>query len=347
MKILDSAVPIETVQLEMEQSPVWELMLGIAGYTHKQLRHTFELDEKWTLDENLMPHSLLQLLNKIEETNLWYGMLLLQNQLNAASTTEFLNSLSTVSTTDFYDWLLPYHDRQSEALRMEAVREPGYPEAWKKYADLFKGHDYLSCYVHHLFLLSQSEIRELIIRILNEWENWVSQRKEWKKWLQALAFEQKQHSQLDAKNPVAIIELITDGVEYLPEPSIWSVKLIPQVSYRPWILTIRTTDTKIFFYPVKEEHLLESGVPSKELIRGHKALGDELRLKLLYQLKKHPLSLQELSSQFNMSKTTLHHQLSLLKAAKFIRVEKGIYSINHSKLEAFSIQLTRYMGTDS
>lgn len=78
-------------------------MLGIAGYKHKQLRHTFELDEEWTIYENLMPPSLLQLLNEIEETNLWCGMLLLQNQLSAASTREFSNSLSTVSMTDFYD----------------------------------------------------------------------------------------------------------------------------------------------------------------------------------------------------------------------------------------------------
>lgn len=73
-------------------------------------------------------------------------------------------------------------------------------------------------------------------------------------------------------------------IKYFPEPSVWNVKLIPHVSYRPWILENRTPDTKIFFYPLKEAYLLELGVPSNELIRGHKALGDELRLKLLYQL---------------------------------------------------------------
>jgi len=182
-------------------------------------------------------------------------------------------------------------------------------------------------------------------RVLKEWENWISQKEVWKKWLLALAFEHKQHRQLDIINPVPEIERVTGGVEYLPEPSVWSVKLIPQVSYRPWVLTIHTVDTRLFFYPVKEEHLLEPGVPSNELIRGHKALGDELRLKLLFQLQKSSLSLQELSGQFNISKTTLHHQLALLKAAKFIRVEKGVYSINPEKLEEFSSQLTHYMGT--
>lgn len=345
MKILNSASPVETIQLKVEQSPVWELILGIAGYTHKQLRHTFEMDEEWTADEGIMPSSLVKLLQEMEETNLWYGMILLQNQFAAASVQEFSNFLTAASTTNFYKWLLPYHDRQSERLRKEAAREPNQTETWGSYASLFKGHEYLEGYIHQLHRLSQSETSGLMIRVLTEWGNWVSKKVVWEKWLQALAFEQKQHRQLDAMNLVSEIERVTGGVEYLAEPSIWSVKLIPQVSYRPWVLTIRTADTKLFFYPVKEEHLLETGVPSKELIRGHKALGDELRLKLLFQLQKNPLSLQELSGQFKTSKTTLHHQLALLKAAKFIRVERGIYSINPGKLGEFSSQLTRYMGT--
>lgn len=177
-----------------------------------------------------------------------------------------------------------------------------------------------------------------------EWYRWVSRQEEWEKWTHALAFEQKQYKSLDITNPIEEIERITGGIKYLPEPSVWNVKLIPHVSYRPWILEKRTPDTKLFFYPLKEEYLIEPGVPSNELIRGHKALGDELRLKLLYQLLKGPLSLQELSVQFNTSKTTLHHQLSILKAAKFIRVDKGIYSANLTQINAFSGRLTQYLG---
>ncbi len=120
--------------------------------------------------------------------------------------------------------------------------------------------------------------------------------------------------------------------------------MVPQVSYRPWTLQVRTTDTKFFFYPLKKEYLLEPGTPPMELIRGHKALGDETRLKLLYQLQKGPSSLQDLSIQFNISKTTIHHQLSLLKAAKFVRVDKGIYSIEKTQISLFSERLSKFLG---
>jgi len=149
---------------------------------------------------------------------------------------------------------------------------------------------------------------------------------------------------LEVKNPSETIEQISGRENYIQEPSVWTVKLIPHVSYRPWILEIRTVDTKLIFYPVKEEYFRQSDIPSNELIAGHKALGDELRLKLLYELIKGPISLQELSVQFLISKTTLHHQLSILKSAKFIRADKGIYSINAAHLQEFPTKLIHYLG---
>ena len=66
MKILNSSLPSETIALTVEQSPVWELILGIAGYTHEQLRHTFELDEEWKADKDTMPPLLTELLREMK-----------------------------------------------------------------------------------------------------------------------------------------------------------------------------------------------------------------------------------------------------------------------------------------
>jgi DNA-binding HxlR family transcriptional regulator len=107
---------------------------------------------------------------------------------------------------------------------------------------------------------------------------------------------------------------------------------------------VRTPNKKLYLYPLKEKYLIEAGTPTMELIRGHKALGDEVRLKILYQLVNRASSLQDLSTQFNISKTTLHHQLSLLKAAKFIQVDKGVYSANPTQINSFSERLAQYLG---
>ncbi|MBH0155318.1 winged helix-turn-helix transcriptional regulator [Fictibacillus sp. 5RED26] len=344
MKNIHSPHSQETVNLSIESSPIWELALGIAGYTYAKLRHTFEQDEQWTNRKSLMTVSLENNLDKIEQTNLWYGMIMLQNKVSASSIGEFSVKVSELPSTVFYETLLPYKNRSYESHRTETAKCYEQPDAFYQYASLFKGHDYLEGYVRTLGSISRDELHSLLTDTLSEWYNWLSQNTDWEKWMQALSFEKKQHGLLDNQKPLEEIERVTRGAKYVPEPSVWNIKLIPHVSYRPWILEQKTTDTKLIFYPLTDEALLEPGSPPNELVRGHKALGDELRLKVLYQLMRGPLSLQELTIQFNVSKTTLHHQLSLLKAAKFVKVEKGIYSANTHQIHSFSNQLQHYLG---
>lgn len=338
-----SPEPSETISLEVESSAVWEVILGISGYTHEKFRHTFDMDEEWKSGQVTMSDSLLNYLEVIEETNFWYGLIMLQNKLSASSTQDFSNRLSVMPIDCFYETLLPYKDRTTEPIRKATANEHKQVNVFEQYATHFENHDYLGNYVRRLGQYSHQEICELFNYVLKEWYEWVSKREDWAKYSRALTFEQKRCSSLNMENPIEEIERITGGIKYHPEPSIWTVKLIPHVSYRPWVLEKRTPDTKLFFYPLNDEYLKEPGIPGIELVRGHKALGDELRLKLLYQLLKAPLSLQEMSVQFNTSKTTLHHQLSLLRAAKFVRVDKGIYSANSAQIKSFSGRLTQYL----
>ncbi|WP_416731034.1 ArsR/SmtB family transcription factor [Fictibacillus sp. JL2B1089] len=344
MKYIHSPHSHETVSLSVESSMVWELALGIAGYTYKKLRHTFEQDEQWTQQESLMSASLRKNLKTIQQTNLWYGMIMLQNKISASTITEFSLKVSELPSDVFYETLLPYKNRSCESHRNEAAKSYEQSTAFDQYSSLFKEHEFLEGYIRTLGEVSREELHSLLTETLSEWYNWQSQNSDWEKWIQALSFEKKLHALLDNQKPSEEVERITRGAKYVPEPSVWIIKLIPHVTYRPWILEQKTSDTKLIFYPLSDEALLEPGSPPSEIVRGHKALGDDLRLKLLYQLMRGPLSLQELTTQFNVSKTTLHHQLSLLKAAKFVKVEKGIYSANTHYIRSFSNKLHHYLG---
>ncbi|MGD7043128.1 ArsR/SmtB family transcription factor [Jeotgalibacillus proteolyticus] len=344
MKQLFNPETPETISLEVDWSPVWEVILGISGYTHEQLRHTFDMDKNWSFNKDSMPSSLIENLHEITETNFWHGLIMLQNRLSASTIQEFSNGLTELAIDCFYEILLPYKSRDIEPVRKETAQRYNESQSFEKYSSYFEGHEFLGGYIRSLGQYSYQKICDLSVNTIEGWYNWISKRQEWEKWTQALEFEQKQNRSLDLTKPIEQIEKVTGGVKYHPEPSVWTVKMIPHVSYRPWLLEKRTPDTKIFFYPLKEEYLTEPGIPPTGLVSGHKALGDELRLKLLYQLVKGPLSLQELSVQFNTSKTTLHHQLSLLKAAKFVQVEKGIYSVNYAQINSFSERLTQYLG---
>jgi Bacterial regulatory protein, arsR family len=334
----------ETISLKVESSPVWEVILGIAGYTHSKMRHTFDFDEKWKMDSPTMPHALLNRLSWIEDTNSWFALIMLQNKLSAENIRDFSNSLHQLTAVEFYETVLPYKNRSCENLRKSLADNMLNNELLHTYAEQFKDHEYLSGYILNLSRQRLDELRDLLIRSVQEWFAWISQKEEWSKWSKALQYEDKLHASLDETKPIEEIERITGGIRYVPEPSIWTIKLIPHVSYRPWVLEQRTSETKLFFYPVKEEYLLEPGVPGQDLVNGHKALGDETRLKLLYELVNGPLSLQDISGRFNLSKTTVHHQLSLLKAAKFVRTDKGIYSVNESQIHSLTEKLDQFLG---
>ncbi|OCA86781.1 ArsR/SmtB family transcription factor [Bacillus sp. FJAT-27986] len=344
MQDLYSFESIESLSMQVESSPVWEVILGIAGYTHEKMRHTFEQEAIWSSWENKLPISLSKDLKEIEDTNLWYGLIMLQAKFSSSSIQEFRDALADISPNTFYETVLPYKNRVCEEARKNTAINYKEKHLFTEYSKHFSEHDYLGDYVLNLGKYQFKEICVLYQTIINGWYQWVRSFEEWNKWLKALEFEEKQHQSLEEKNPTEIIEQISGRANYIPEPSVWSVKMVPHVSYRPWILEIRTVDTKLIFYPVKEDYFRQSNVPSQELIAGHKALGDELRLKLLHQLIKGPRSLQELSVQFLISKTTLHHQLSILKSAKFIRADKGIYSINAAQLKDFSTKLFHYLG---
>lgn len=343
---LYSPQPIETINLVVESSPVWEVILGISGYTHVKMRHTFDLNEKWMIEKETMSETLIHYLDMIEETNFWFGLIMLQNKLSAASIRDFSNGLSVMSPENFYETLLPYHNRSTEPQRKMAAKNYKKTELFNQYAKIFNEHEFLEGYIRNLGKHTYRELCDLLTQTLFSWFEWISQKDEWKKWNKAIAYEVKLHQILDKQNPIEEIERITSGVKYHPESNIANVKLIPHVSYRPWVLQQRTFDTKLFFYPIKDAYLFEPGEPGSDLVRGHKALGDEVRLRLLYQLVNSSMSLQEISKQLKMSKTTLHHHLSLLKAAKFITVEKGIYSANMAQIKSFSGGILQFLGME-
>lgn len=345
MKHFNEASDVETVSIKVDFSPVWEVIVGVAGYTHAQLRHTFDFDIKW--QEQSMPVQLKKKLQTIQDTNSWLALIFLQNEFSAPDIQQFSNKLKNISRKEFMSLVLPYKNRQSEQLRKEIIENYTDGMLLDSYASLFEDHLYLTSYIRNISNMEMEEAVELLTSVVLLWYEWMQTFNEWEKWMEVLAFEQKSHSQINEVKLTEEVERITGYEQYVQEPSIWTIKLIPHVSYKPWLLVQRTPDTHLLFYPIKDDYLIKQGTPSPSLVQGHKALGDELRLKLLYELMKGPSSLQQLSTQFSMSKTTLHHQLSLLRAAKFVRVHKGVYDANCIQIERFSMQLRAFLGKQS
>ncbi len=327
----------ESPTVSVEWSPVWEIILGISAYTHRKLRYTFDCDEEWSRAS--LSETLKEDLQMIEDTNQWFALMMLQASFSASTVQDFSDELSQMEETAFYSIILPYKDRHSEPLRLQASHDRDF----HRYADEFKTHEFFGGYIASLATHSFSQMKDSFRSLLSGWQEVMEEKAEWNKWKSALERESTLHV-IDKEASVTEEVQRIAGTAYIPEPSIWEIKLIPQISYRPWLLEQRTPDTKLFFYPLREEYLLEQGEPGKAMVNGYKALGDELRLKVLHLLQHGPLSLQELSIKLDVSKTTLHHQLSLLKASKLVTSAKGVYSANPQRITELQEDLSFFLG---
>ncbi|TDW25078.1 ArsR family transcriptional regulator [Breznakia blatticola] len=78
-----------------------------------------------------------------------------------------------------------------------------------------------------------------------------------------------------------------------------------------------------------------------------KALSDPIRRDILTYLKNGEVSVGEISDQFNVSKATISHHLSILKKADLVYEHKEknfiYYGLNTSVFEELSLWVTQFM----
>jgi DNA-binding transcriptional ArsR family regulator len=148
-------------------------------------------------------------------------------------------------------------------------------------------------------------------------------------------------------SPERFIEMTTNGLIYGPEAGIRRIVLAPSFLSRPWNKTLTHQDVKLFLYPVADESVTpDRSVPPVQLVRLYQALGDERRLRILKLLKSRSYSLQELSDEFGVAKSTMHHHLGLLRTAGLVRVrsDEKQYSLRPETLGSVSALLESFLN---
>lgn len=165
----------------------------------------------------------------------------------------------------------------------------------------------------------------VIIDILRRWYDEVFRHQE-PQILPVLARDAEVKRALQANmSAEQLIEAAT-GWEYVPEPGIRRVVLIPSSVLRPWSTSGERAGTRIFCYPVADESLTaDSDTPPTRLVRLLKALADERRLRVVKRLAKGSYTLQEIAGDFGVAKTTMQHHLTALRQAGIVRMKTSDY----------------------
>jgi DNA-binding transcriptional ArsR family regulator len=173
-----------------------------------------------------------------------------------------------------------------------------------------------------LLALSSPEAAGLLRSIVRDWDERVF-RHEWPSLeavIQRAAAEQR--ALLATRPPSRVIDIATNGWDYVPEPGVSQVILAPSVVQRPWVTTADHGDTRIFCTAVPDDVVasVAGEQPPAFLVRRLRALGDERRLRLLRRIVQGRVSLHELAAETGLPKTTIHHHLVALRSAGLVRL---------------------------
>jgi DNA-binding transcriptional ArsR family regulator len=147
----------------------------------------------------------------------------------------------------------------------------------------------------------------------------------------------------------ALIERTTGGIRWLSEPGVRRVILAPSYFARPYNFVLGGEDWRMYGYPVADAALDETDplAPPQSVVRLHRALGDDTRLRILRLLRDQDYYLTEIAEHLELSKPTIKHHLALLRSAGLVTiVEEGgmaYYSLRRERLDDASGELKRFL----
>jgi len=335
----------ETYKVQLKYSVLWECVLGIAAITNTSIISTLEKPvEYWKEIKESLPVKLLVELDYVENKNTWKALLQLLHQRDFTDLKEFNHYIQELPIPDFKFICLPFIGNNYQEFRRNASL--GDQLAMKEMMKITSDNSFFPCYIEFICGANGKRLKEHLINVMTGWFEEVIM----KDVEQLHAILQTDHEMkremADKMSAEELVEWTTGGITYSPELNVSNVLLIPQYIYRPWNIEADLEDTKVFYYPITNESITPNNryIPNNFLVIKHKALGDEVRLRMVKLLDEQNLSLQDITEQLNIGKSTIHHHLKILRAAKLVEIIDAKYALKRKSLDVLSKELEFYLN---
>jgi len=143
-----------------------------------------------------------------------------------------------------------------------------------------------------------------------------------------------------------VVAAVMDGWEYVPEPGINAVLLIPSTAIWPAWHVFDHEATKIICYPLRPAAGSASD-PETRLARIGQALSDPRRLRILRLLSTEELTAVEIAGRLGIGLTTLLHHLGRLNDAGLVSIAAGrrrAYRVRREALAGYGRELEEVVG---
>ena len=145
---------------------------------------------------------------------------------------------------------------------------------------------------------------------------------------------------------IDLIERTTGGIRWIPEAAVGRVILAPSYFARPYNYIFSGEGWRLFVYPLADSALdgTDPFAPPPAMVRLHRALGDETRLRILKLLTERDLYLTEIAHELGLTKPTIKHHLALLRSAGLLTVTEAGAVIYYSLRRDRLAEATRDIG---
>lgn len=333
-----------TYQIQLEYSVLWECALGIAAITNTPSIKTLEKPvDYWEDLKKSFSKELLEHLNFVESNNTWKALLQLLHKKRFNDLLEFTSYIMDISDTDFKFICLPFVGMKFQVIRNKAAL--GEEAAIDEMKYLTSNNPFFPRYIEFISTADVSFLKEHLIEVMKGWYDAVIN-KDLEDLNTILRTDYDMKKQMsDKMTSEKLVEWATGGIIYMPEPNVNNVLLVPQYIYRPWNIEADIEGTKVFYYPVANESITPNNryTPNNFLVLKHKALGDEVRLRIVKLLYEKDRTLQDITTQLNIGKSTIHHHLKILRAAKLVEIIESKYSLKRNAVAFLYEELNLYL----
>jgi DNA-binding transcriptional ArsR family regulator len=328
--------------IEVEGSSAFELILSIwSVFNPGESNTAFDLGPEWQEHiRELTPSDLEEEIKALggPYCSTWLGISsLLITAPHPHDPDNVFGWLGSIDDQRLRRWILGYSAHEEDEALIEQAAQGDIEAVRSLMGDIA---DEKMDFVEHLITLVQIEglpkrLAEVLTRFRQE--VFVEYEEEFSGAIaRAAAARKAVANRNDAK---AVIEDATSGIEFDIPLGVRRVVLIPSVVTRPLSLIDGHRGTLLVYYAIADEFMdSDPEAPPSWLLRTYKALSDEKRLRILRRLSEGETTLDELTEMLDLSKSTVHHHISILRGAGLIRVRMATECEDDVKRKAYALR---------
>lgn len=361
-KVRDLTTGPRRLPIETDGSAVYDMILTIWSALDREEDHEgYELGPEWFADvrARMAPDLVDELLTLGgAHCNDWLGLIgLIATAPYPHDIDSVLTWLSRIEPIELRVGLLAYkcYLPSVEAEELAEKAAAGDVEALEELlgAEMADQKPELFAHYRRIFDLPEGELRDRMVAVLRRFraEVYAPYEAEFGEATSRAAAARR--ALVAGADPERVIEEVTNGLDYRIQPGVARMVLVPSVLLRPWAVIDQHRETLVVAYPVADEFFeADPDAPPSWLVKMHKALGDERRLRILRRLSEGGAGLDDLSEMLGLAKSTVHHHVGLLRGAGLVRVHLDqsdgtkSYTLRPTVLPEALRSLDTYLRTD-